>query len=591
MTRDETVALFERCETARAEARAAALAEGKGEWEAREIAHQAAKAIWNGWAKGLLAERKALEETGRWAAEKHWAGYLEAKNEDTRQWMEAAETSFLRCHFLVSGEVASEEAKEESSSSGESVKSVYLSNAAVDFSGFVFPGAARFHRATFSGDAWFGGATFRGVAGFDGSTFSGAALFNNAQFAEAWFKEVKFNRAEFARAKFVGKAVFESVHFSGNAFFTQTVFFKTADFSLAKFDQYAGFDAAEFHGAANFNAMRGDKAFAMADAVFKVVPDFIQAHFEEAPRLDNVHVTVRMIRACPDYKPRRDSDGRQIAPNWGERTGHAIERWGSWPGRFAKGAWRRATEADRDIPARWRALKRLAIQAHDQDREHAFFAGEVRSARFAGDWPAPWPVWKTSAWLGFFRFWFGILYGLFSNYGRSVAQPTLWWAAGVAIAAMFYLGEQQGMADERKAASDRGVSWPYVATTREAWRSGRPCYASPKQIEEELRPPQMDVPRSQTEIIGVSRMFREQTSAPYEALQLALRDGFLILYGDADTAHRIYGCLYGVELYGGGTPVAIVPPQIGFWSAMHKLWSAVMIFLFGLALRNMLKMK
>jgi hypothetical protein len=46
-----------------------------------------------------------------------------------------------------------------------------------------------------------------------------------------------------------------------------------------------------------------------------------------------------------------------------------------------------------------------------------------------------------------------------------------------------------------------------------------------------------------------------------------------------------------VELYGGGTPVAIVPPQVAFWSAMHKLWSAIMIFLFGLALRNMLKMK
>jgi hypothetical protein len=70
-----------------------------------------------------------------------------------------------------------------------------------------------------------------------------------------------------------------------------------------------------------------------------------------------------------------------------------------------------------------------------------------------------------------------------------------------------------------------------------------------------------------------------------------LRDGFLILYGDADTAHRIYGCLYGVELYGGGTPVAVVPAQVATASAIHKIWSAIMIFLFGLALRNMLKMK
>lgn len=76
-----------------------------------------------------------------------------------------------------------------------------------------------------------------------------------------------------------------------------------------------------------------------------------------------------------------------------------------------------------------------------------------------------------------------------------------------------------------------------------------------------------------------------------EAIELALRDGFLILYGDADTAHRVYGCLYGVELYGGSGPEAIIPQRVAFWSAMHKLYSAVMIFLFGLALRNMLKMK
>ena len=81
------------------------------------------------------------------------------------------------------------------------------------------------------------------------------------------------------------------------------------------------------------------------------------------------------------------------------------------------------------------------------------------------------------------------------------------------------------------------------------------------------------------------------TSAVREARPLALRDGFLILYGDADTAHRTYGCLYGIELYSNSTPIAIVPPSVGFWSGLHKLYSAVMIFLFGLALRNMLKMK
>ena len=77
MTRDEavrerTVERFLECEAKRAEARAAALAEGKSEGEAREIAHEAAKEHWNAWAEELLAERKALEETGAWTAEKKY---------------------------------------------------------------------------------------------------------------------------------------------------------------------------------------------------------------------------------------------------------------------------------------------------------------------------------------------------------------------------------------------------------------------------------------------------------------------------------------------------------------------------------------
>ena len=58
-----------------------------------------------------------------------------------------------------------------------------------------------------------------------------------------------------------------------------------------------------------------------------------------------------------------------------------------------------------------------------------------------------------------------------------------------------------------------------------------------------------------------------------------------------EAAHRIYGCLYGLELYNGGDPVPIVPPGVSIASAVQKIFSAVMIFLFGLALRNMLKMK
>lgn len=47
---------------------------------------------------------------------------------------------------------------------------------------------------------------------------------------------------------------------------------------------------------------------------------------------------------------------------------------------------------------------------------------------------------------------------------------------------------------------------------------------------------------------------------------------------------------YGVERYG-GNPVAYVPRNVAIVSGIQKLLSGVLIFLFALALRNMLKMK
>ncbi|MGO9483795.1 MAG: pentapeptide repeat-containing protein [Rhodomicrobium sp.] len=165
MTRDETVALFLECEGKRAEARAAALAGGEDEEDAYEAAHEAAKAHWNAWAEARLAERKAMEADGRWAAEKDAYGTLEPKNPETRAWMEKAEANFSRGLFLVRGVEGTKETagEEKENKDGEPpVKSIQLEGDSADFSGFVFPGDARFGSATFSGDARFDSATFTG---------------------------------------------------------------------------------------------------------------------------------------------------------------------------------------------------------------------------------------------------------------------------------------------------------------------------------------------------------------------------------------------------------------------------------------------
>ena len=89
----------------------------------------------------------------------------------------------------------------------------------------------------------------------------------------------------------------------------------------------------------------------------------------------------------------------------------------------------------------------------------------------------------------------------------------------------------------------------------------------------------------------LSEKLRGQTNARAEALHLAFRNAFVVLDGGSDASHRMYGCLYGLELYAGQNPVPIVPSAVSTASAIQKLISGVLIFLFGLALRNMLKVK
>ena len=264
--RERTVRRFLECEAKRGEARAAALAEGKPEDEASKLAHEAAKQNWNAWAEDMLAERKALEEGGAWAAKKTAWGAVEPENEKTRAWMDEAEANFSRCHFLLKGgegtKVASGEDKEKPEAAELPVKSIDLDNDKIDLRGFIFPGDAWFGNATFSGDAWFGSATFSDDASFDSATFSG----------DAWF----------GSATFSGDARFVSATFSGDASFGSATFSKSTSF------REAAFGSEEKKTDADFTAIKVERAFDLTGARFSKVPSFSQADFKQAPDLDGV---------------------------------------------------------------------------------------------------------------------------------------------------------------------------------------------------------------------------------------------------------------------------------------------------------------
>jgi hypothetical protein len=348
-----------------------------------------------------------------------------------------------------------------------------------------------------------------------------------------------------------------------------------ADFGLATFEGVANFNEAEFTGEAVFNAVSGRRVFTMAGARFERVPDFIQAHFAEAPRLDNVKVKGRMLVA-QEIEPERGK-----SPMFGEALDSAWQNLLRWA---TSGVSRES--ALRDVPARWRALKRLAIQGHDTDRELAFFSGEVRSARFAGDWPFPLPISKASAWAGSLRFYAGWLYQIFSDFGGSLLRPFLAWALCIVIFAVYF--QNPKMAEERHKLSRHGFIGQVIAFSTVALDQAR------KPVAPYCYPGTQPKPGETKEVTngfsGLVEDVRATTNLVNEALSIAYHNALVVLDSSGDSAHRAFGCLYGVERYG-GNPVAFVPRSVAIASGIQKLLSAIFLFLFGLALRNMLKVK
>jgi hypothetical protein len=60
--------------------------------------------------------------------------------------------------------------------------------------------------------------------------------------------------------------------------------------------------------------------------------------------------------------------------------------------------------------------------------------------------------------------------------------------------------------------------------------------------------------------------------------------------GRSDVSRRTYGCLYGFEPGGAQAP-PIVPYRVAVASTIQTLLSAILIFLFLLAVRNLLRLK
>lgn len=266
----------------------------------------------------------------------------------------------------------------------------------VTFENSVFTGNAHFRGSVFVDLSSFSNAQFKGEARFGG--FSGTALFEHAVFdGEAWF----------AKSIFEQIARFDDTTFNKGARFEDCTFRGDVAFSASCFVAYATFDRGQYHGQVSFQGVEARSAFTMAGASFSQVPIFYQATFSEAPRLDNVS-----IRST-------NRKGIARAAIWNRLKGSSDTS--------VSAKWSQLKVQGNEATVRWRTLRRLASQGHDHQREMLFFKAEVLSSRWISD--EPWQAY----------FWFGLLYQFFSDFGRSLSRPIVWWLAWWASFSLIYI--------------------------------------------------------------------------------------------------------------------------------------------------------
>ena len=177
--------------------------------------------------------------------------------------------------------------------------------------------------------------------------------------------------------------------------------------------------------------------------------------------------------------------------------------------------WRRG---DFKLIPYYRAIRRMAIQGADYEREQMAFKGETRSKR------------RTEHKISHAAFWFGIAYDALSDFGRSIAQPlAIWVGSTIAFAAIYAWNAGVAASGWASACAGDGASKALKALTLSAANS--------------------------LPLIGSSR---------------------------GEVAQEFY-------------TKCLALPHAPAWSPIlqiwQTLWSAVLLFLFLLALRNQFKIK
>jgi hypothetical protein len=439
----------------------------------------------------------------------------------------------------------------------------------VKFCDAIFCGETKFHKAVFEGDVNFKGAKFNLATNFDGASFCCGADFSGTKFNDlASFNQIivkgdlNFTKAEFENTAFFmnssclgsNTTLFEKVHFRNGVYFDGSMVRGDAGYRNAQFGALSSFadsvfcgstrfDEAEFKNAVifretqfweetSFFAINCESAFVLSEASFDAFPpDFAQAHFREAPALDELRrkcpqghkVDLKEVGACCGLHPFEPAPQRQ----W---LGVIARRLCAWlPGVRAKNL------------MRYRHLKRLSIQNQDYDGELRHFSGELAHMAVTDR-----------------RYLFAKLYYLLTGYGRRAIIPFI----GLIVQYILFTSYYLWMYRENK------YSLPYTFT---AWM-------------EYLILDKMNGTGKLT--IGVSCVSPAQIikhNDPFwSSLRLSLSKSiFMVAQEPQEQLMADYKCLYKDEFM----------HWIYMVGAVQSFISAILIFLLFLVLRNHFRLK
>jgi hypothetical protein len=199
-----------------------------------------------------------------------------------------------------------------------------------------------------------------------------------------------------------------------------------------------------------------------------------------------------------------------------------------------------------EISRRYRILRSYAASHNDHANQLEFSVQELRTARFHTDGICSQ------------RFWFGALYELVSDFGRSFVRPLAILTLSTLLFGLFYFSESVH-------APGRGTD----ATTQHRTTAG--AMISGLQCVEPAGGGKYDVMA-----YAMALSFRNSLVVP----------GVTRSVDDA----AAYRCLYGSASSANQTQInTTIPIAVSIGSSIQALFSGIMIFLCGLALRNILR--